>query len=89
MATLAPIPDSAILPGLSSPAIILYLLLKSEHLITQDVAHSLAQAVASAPSKHLSAEQVLLCVVSDYMAPFIRTDDDLHLLKRLAMPKRS
>ena len=88
MATLAPIPDSAILPGLSPSARALFLLLQSERLMPLDCAHALAQAVASSPTKHLSAEQVLLCVVSDYMAPLIRTDGDLKLLKLLSRQNR-
>ena len=68
-----PIPVADVLPGLSVPARKLFLLLRRNGLLSEAVAFSLAQAVASAPLYSLTIEQILLCVVSDYMAPMLKS----------------
>ena len=83
-----PIPASAIIFGLSPSAVILYTVLEQEKLISHDVVFSLAQAVASNAGAKLSAEQVLLCVVSDYMAPAIKSGKPLSFpVPRLPVPR--
>lgn len=64
------IPRQAFFPGLVPAAQQVAALLDGEGLLTEDVASTLAQAHASNPRVEISLEQLLLCLVSDYMRPF-------------------
>lgn len=58
---------SQILPGCHPGIHPLVKELWNNSLVSPDVAFSLAQFTASAQTEKLSAEQVILCIVSDYM----------------------
>lgn len=59
---------SQITRGLSPEAETLCSALWCTGCMSQDVAHALAQHAASVNASRLTPEQILLCVLSDYMA---------------------
>lgn len=63
-----PIAFNQFAKGLSPEAEAVALALWAANCITPDVAFSLAQHAASSSASKLTAEQLLLCILSDFMA---------------------